>query len=301
VTERVLTFGAGDALVGVLTLPLSGPVEARPAVVLLNAGILPRVGPNRLYVDLARRLASRGFPVLRFDLSGVGESPSRPDGLPAERAVVEETRAALDRLERELGARRFVLGGLCAGASVSLMTAREDARVIGTMLVNAREHLLPEAQHREANLDLWRRASARHMLRLATRSSFRLHIAWRVATGQVDYAPALRSLLGVFRRAPAHAAPSVSASSDRERPDTRASLRVLTARGVRVLHVYVEADEGLDYLQTALGEEWRTPLGPEGDEVRVIEGANHQFTTGWSREELIRTLEEWLERLPEGG
>src|SRR5262249_32427531 len=111
-----------------------------------------------------------------------------------------------------------------------------------------------------------------------------------ILSGGVGYAPALQAMIqGLLRRR--SASPE---RSDAPVLDTRAALRALSARGMRILHVYVEADEGLDYLQTGLGPDWRAPRGPGGGEVRVILGANHQFTGGFSREELIRAVEEWM-------
>ena len=62
-------------LIAITTVAPRRRAEAgQPWVVLLNAGIIHRIGPNRLYVQLARRLASRGHAVLRFDLAGIGDS-----------------------------------------------------------------------------------------------------------------------------------------------------------------------------------------------------------------------------------
>ena len=65
VTEEPIYFGAGGRLTGILTQPRSLRDESRalPRFVFLNAGLLHRVGPNRLYTFLARELASRGARV----------------------------------------------------------------------------------------------------------------------------------------------------------------------------------------------------------------------------------------------
>ena len=71
--EAAVSFGPNASLVGIITSP-SVPAARRelPGVILLNAGIINRVGPNRIYVKMARRLADMGLPVLRFDFSGRG-------------------------------------------------------------------------------------------------------------------------------------------------------------------------------------------------------------------------------------
>jgi alpha-beta hydrolase superfamily lysophospholipase len=46
-----------------------------PPIFFLNAGVIDHVGPARLWVELSRIWAEAGFRVIRFDLSGIGDSP----------------------------------------------------------------------------------------------------------------------------------------------------------------------------------------------------------------------------------
>ena len=138
--ETALLFGPGKSLVGVITDPASeralGETPfARTAVVLLNAGLLHRVGPNRLYVKLARRLAASGLVVLRFDLSGIGDSRSTSERTGFEDRAVVETRAAMDLLASLRGSNRFVVGGLCSGADNAVRVASVDPRIAGLALL----------------------------------------------------------------------------------------------------------------------------------------------------------------------
>jgi pimeloyl-ACP methyl ester carboxylesterase len=123
----------------VLTRPSDIPAaSSRPGIVLLNAGLVHRVGPNRLTVKLARRVAASGFHVLRFDLGGIGDSAPRQDGLPFPDSAVSETREALDYLGAGTGIRHFVLMGICAGASIAFRAAIVDRRIRGLVLINVR-------------------------------------------------------------------------------------------------------------------------------------------------------------------
>ncbi len=133
--ERIVRFGVRDGLAGILSVPRQ-PRAAAPHVVLVNAGIVHRVGPNRLYVDTARRLSALGFTVLRFDLSGLGDSESATSGTSVSGSAIEDLRRALDYLESSRQAHRFVVGGLCAGADYSLMAAFDDPRIVGTILID---------------------------------------------------------------------------------------------------------------------------------------------------------------------
>jgi alpha-beta hydrolase superfamily lysophospholipase len=52
-----------------------GTSRRLPPILFLNAGVIDHVGPARLWVELGRRWAEAGFQVIRFDLSGIGDSP----------------------------------------------------------------------------------------------------------------------------------------------------------------------------------------------------------------------------------
>jgi hypothetical protein len=49
--EHALLFGDAQGLVGVITDPPGPGGGSRPGVILLNAGVIHRVGPSRLYGD----------------------------------------------------------------------------------------------------------------------------------------------------------------------------------------------------------------------------------------------------------
>jgi alpha-beta hydrolase superfamily lysophospholipase len=135
VRERVVRFGLTSGLAGILSTPRR-PRHGTPYIVLVNAGIVHRVGPNRLYVDIARALSAIGFSALRFDLSGIGDSDAIAGGASLAGSAVSDVRAALDYLERSRQARSFVICGLCSGADYSMLTSFSDARVVGTILID---------------------------------------------------------------------------------------------------------------------------------------------------------------------
>lgn len=148
--ETALNFGPANGLVGIVTRPpvsdekdstagmTTGMVhlDAGVAVVILNAGVIHRVGPGRLHVRLARKLAARGFPCFRFDLPGIGDSRSLGTGSLLLQDNLFAISAAFDALERNHIARHFVLFGLCSGADHAFLSACNDPRVAGVVMVD---------------------------------------------------------------------------------------------------------------------------------------------------------------------
>jgi pimeloyl-ACP methyl ester carboxylesterase len=128
--ESAFNFGPDSRLVGILTQP-----EARKsddlAVVMVNSGILHRVGPNRVYVRLARHLAKAGYTSIRIDLAGVGDSSTLGTSEPIQEEALRTVATALDLLEADNIAQRFIVLGICSGAETAFLSAQRDPRVVG--------------------------------------------------------------------------------------------------------------------------------------------------------------------------
>jgi pimeloyl-ACP methyl ester carboxylesterase len=133
--ERIVRFGPGDRLLGVVTAAAPTLPDA-PACLLFNAGVVHRIGPHRINVKLARALAQRGFTSLRMDLAGLGDSPvaAEAGNVNSSDQAMADLRMAMDHLESTEGVRRFVLFGLCSGARHSYRLAQIDERVVGLLM-----------------------------------------------------------------------------------------------------------------------------------------------------------------------
>ncbi len=135
-TEAALVLHCeGDRLLGVLSRPTSGAPVRDSGVLIIVGGPQYRAGSHRQFVSLARSLADAGYPVLRFDARGMGDSTGRSPGFEGQ---TPDVAVALDALCREAGVPRVLLWGLCDGASAALLYLHEttDARVAGLCLVN---------------------------------------------------------------------------------------------------------------------------------------------------------------------
>jgi len=135
--ESAHTFGSQVPIFGILTEPAGDTVEGdQPTVILVNAGLLGRIGPFRLHVILARELAKMGYRTLRLDLSGIGDSGRHRDNRPRVEQHLNDIRDAFDYLEKERGATEFIVMGICTGADNAHRALREDERVVGAVCVD---------------------------------------------------------------------------------------------------------------------------------------------------------------------
>jgi pimeloyl-ACP methyl ester carboxylesterase len=135
-SEHAFRFGRHQHLVGVLSRPSSAATPPGFAVIVLNAGVVHRIGPFRMTVELARELAAAGHPTLRFDLSTIGDSGGTADAASREAQVVADVEDAMTLAQAQTGCTRFVLIGLCSGAQNAHIAARHDPRVIGAVFMD---------------------------------------------------------------------------------------------------------------------------------------------------------------------
>jgi hypothetical protein len=238
--------------------------------VFLNAGLVHRVGPNRLHVRLARAAARRGFVSLRFDLSGVGDSAPRVDGSSVRRAALTDVRDAMDFVAAEHRASSFILAGLCSGADLAFRAALADTRVVGAILIDGLPYTTARSRiHHYATRVIrrggWKRLFAR------------------------DYP--------VWRRLRRWLQPSVragSATRSRDVPPLReaeAGLRELTRRGVRMLLLFTG---GRGYSYGGQFRDMFPSVRSDRIDVAFLRDADHTFTLRANQDLLLRTVDEWI-------
>ena len=130
--EQALVFDCeGSSLVGVLS---GAALVAERGVLIVVGGPQYRAGSHRQFTLLARHLAERGVPALRFDYRGMGDSDG---GVRTFEHAGADIRCAVDRLFASVsGLKDVVIWGLCDAASAALFYAHLDPRVSGVVLLN---------------------------------------------------------------------------------------------------------------------------------------------------------------------
>lgn len=280
--ESVVQFGNGSQLTGILTEPGARPThplgesesDARaPMVILLNAGIVHRVGPFRLHVTIARTLAQHGFASLRLDLSGLGDSRPRTGKLTKDERVRLDVDEAMEYLtSRGLGD-RFVLFGLCSGAYHTHQVAIADTRVVGAVFLDGIVFRTLGYFFRHQVLRLlrprfWRNAIKRRWLKLQRKHG--------------EAMPDLGNKL----------AEAEYFQVNRTREAIAAELQSLKARSMQMLFLYTG-----DYDDICGRSQFREMFGiAPTDQIQVdyLAEASHTFRIAQHRERLCRRVVEWM-------
>ena len=141
---KEIAFGfecSGDTLVGILHLPDSlvdttvhKQTASRGVVFVVGGGPQYRCGGHRQLTQWARQLCHAGYPVLRFDYRGMGDSQGEFHGF---ECINDDIQAAINVfIERVPSLKDVVLWGECDAASAILFYACRDTRVKGIVLLN---------------------------------------------------------------------------------------------------------------------------------------------------------------------
>jgi pimeloyl-ACP methyl ester carboxylesterase len=276
--EKALLFGDEKSLVGVVTDADPAITPRGRGVIILNAGVLHRVGPNRVHVKLARTLAASGFVVLRFDFSGIGDSGRAVGSEAFVQRAVREAMQAMDVLRQSHGISEFVVAGICAGADYGLQVASRDPRVVGAVLIDG------------YNLTSLGMALYFYRWKLVNPWSWIRFLAGRSLTWS-----AVRNVTmnpGATR--------AVRAAADSMLPTPTefvGQIRSLTERGAELLLFYTgESPSYYNYrrlLRRSMGS-W-----PFKQRVSVehMADSDHVFTLRQNRERLVELVCRWAERL----
>lgn len=272
--EVAVQLGSGRALTGVVSLPEG---DAKPAigVVLPNAGVIHRVGPHRFGVKLARTLAKQGLPVIRFDLSGLGDSGTPVDAQPYLEQAVADIRAGMDSLGGATGVKSFIVAGICSGAKNGFNAAVADARVKGLWMMD--EFYF---ETRRTRLEFWkRRLLHERVVPAITRRA-------RKVPGKV------MALVKRFTEKQQE----IIRPDFGQRPDPvsfTAGLETLTQRGVELCFVYSGSYLDEYSYPTQLHDRFGAPIHAKNITVRFDPAIDHTLTTLKSQRVMLDQISSW--------
>jgi alpha-beta hydrolase superfamily lysophospholipase len=293
VEETAGYFGESGHLFGVVSAPAEPP-RPKAAILLLNAGAIHHIGPSRQYVEMARRWASRGYVVLRFDQPGIGESPpfeGESENVLYAPSAVRGLAEALGFLRDTWGVDQCKALGLCSGAYHALRAVVAGLPLQEVALINPLVFFWKHGMSLAYPAYRIAEDAARY------KQSVRELDKWKkFLTGKVQLRPFAQV---VARRAALRAnalVRDVARSVGHPLPeDLGTELEAAIDRGVALRFIFATGDPGESLLRSQGGSLVRRLLRERRLRIRRIEGPDHSFTRVWTHDLLTQALEQELD------
>lgn len=301
---------AGHRLFGMIHRPVK-PCASSAAIILLSPGVKMRVAPHRLYLDMAERFAALGYPVLRFDFYGLGDSEGEAEeeyladlyGAVQVGRYIDDTIAAMDWMQRTYGTQKFIISGLCGGAITGLLTAVRDQRI--SCLLGLAIPVILDGTHidfakymTDAQLRGTRDGYVRKLWDLGAWRS------WvRFLTFQSDYRLIFRSLLKpLLVNRGTSSAPQLTGQSeerDNTNPYFAPAFFNMVSSSRHVYLIFAGSDRLLWEYETKFVERNRAKLESckSWYEIHVTKDANHIFSFREWEEDMLDQCSRWLQAL----
>jgi alpha-beta hydrolase superfamily lysophospholipase len=294
--ESHARFGEQGALFGIYTSPAQ-PVAGRPTVVLFSSGSTHRMGPNRVYTQLARHLSAQGYPTFRADLGGIGDSVlpvGELEAHPYPPTAVRDARATVEFVRAHHGATALMVAGLCSGAYTAFRVALDQPEqpipellLINPLLFEHDGGPFPDVQS--------------FRIAESTKGALRRRESWKkLLRGQIR----VRYLLGMVLRHLGKAALShVHTLAERlhlRAPPLLAShLRQLAQQGRRITVLLATGEAGWSILHS--GARRTAALAERSGHLSLLRVAesDHTFSSAAARRRLVAmVLQHLRERFP---
>lgn len=304
VRESILQISKAPDLFGILTEPLESS-KSLPWIVMLNAGAAYRVGPGRLHVPLGRQLAALGYPCLRFDINGIGDSVAaevEKENDTYAATAFRDVALACDCLNALQPGRPIVLLGLCSGAYVAFQSAAQlpCPAIIESILINPLVFFWREGMViNDTNMDqlvAWRE----YWNAIFKWSHWKMLLTGKTRAGFVG---SLKRFAGHltprFQRSVRPAANKDNASAHSgcthpSRKDLPGDLSRIAAAG-RTLAMFVSDNDPGYFLLMYQARRKATQLMKQGRlQCRFIPQADHTFSTAQARQNFYQSLLDYL-------
>jgi pimeloyl-ACP methyl ester carboxylesterase len=287
ISERPVFLALNPKVFGILSMPRKDEMRRR-AVILLNAGATYHAGPNRFHVSLARRWARSGYHVIRMDLSGLGDSgtrPGRPDNEVFPPAALDDIRSAIDFVRNSYGIDEVTLCGFCSGAYHILRAAVAQLPVNCLLMVNAEYFFWKEGTEIDElqPVEVVKRPRGH-------REKIFSFAAWkRLLTGQIN----IWRITRIYIQRPLIAMEAALRDLARRLHvrlprDLGWELEDIAARGTRLVFVFARGETGIDLLSIQGGLSLKRL--EDRCRIHIIDRADHIFSQAAQRAALETIL-----------
>ena len=294
VTETVCRIPQ-TPLFGILSLPLLRDAEHKPTILLLNAGSVHRIGPNRNYVYIARQLLSLGFPVLRLDFLGLGDSireEFEKENDPYMAEALDNVQHAICFLKDRIGANDVILMGLCSGAYASFQSA-----------VHLEEDVIHEIVPINPLTFYWKEGMSLDVAPSNTyfdwnqyQQSMRRKDKWmKVLRGEKNLLEVIPTVVSIIRLK-TEALIEVSVNQVRrwfgntDIEDLPHDLNKIASRNIHTKFIFADNDPGIQLLMDGAAKTVRELLERKAIHIETIPKANHNFSSHRGRVQLLAKI-----------
>jgi len=247
---------------------------------------------------MARAWAERGFPVLRLDIGGIGDSLPFPGSTENDtysaRAVLDIGDAAA-ALAEECKAAGIVVAGLCSGAHAAFHSALTLDGIVGIIMMNPIVFYWKPSDALEVSAWMTHKEVQRYQQRVTSLDSWR-----RVLRGKVDLLNAARTV-GIWIRSRMRAYGQALLRDVAGRPsegpedeDVVRDFARIASRGVDIMLVFSQGEPGLSQLQARYSDALDRLKRLPGFTYHEVAWPGHTFTNARAQQTLVGSLTQHL-------
>jgi len=300
ISEQLCHFGSRNQLFGVLATPLRAMDRVLPTVVLLNAGSVHHVGPQRIYAVIARALAAQGFPCFRFDFEGIGDSNLQNvphENHPYQESALQDTESALHFLSERFSASQFIITGICSGAYTGFRFGLETTpyKIRDILLINpltfyweqGRELLMDAAKINA----IWKIAHYKQ-------SVYDIKQWIKLMKGEIPWRGVVKTVLAqikLFLKSFYRDATKTMLSHEETR--LSADIKAYLEKNLHLSFFLSDTDPGLDMILIDAKSVFRKGIKEKKIILQMFKDADHTFSHTKKRDELISRLIAHLEQV----
>jgi len=277
--EEAIVFPcSGENLLAIVAQP---EAMKETGVLIVVGGPQYRIGSHRQFLLLSRFLAEAGYPVMRFDYRGMGDSTGDQCDF---QQVSEDIGAAIDAfLSKVPGIDKVVLWGLCDAASAALLylDQRDDRRVSGLILLNP-----------------WVRSAATlaraHIKHYYAQRLMKLEFWGKLLTGKLN---AFRAMGGFVKSLAAFRGQKIGVAGRTTLSFQERMLSGLKKAQTPILLILSEDDYvAKEFLEVVrLDQEWQFASARDTVQQVTIPDADHTFSCAAWRHLVEQTSQRWLD------
>ncbi len=285
--ESACSFLCHDSwLYGIISMPKQA-ITSTKGVLIIVGGPQYRVGSHRQFTLLARHLAAKGIPVMRFDTRGMGDSEGE---IRTFEEIDEDLNCAINQFFLEISSlQEIVIWGLCDAATAALFYAHHDKRVTGLVLLNpwvrteysvVKTYLKHYYYNRFTDRELWK----------------------KVYSGDFNYIATIRPLLRLIynslinKNKPISFKQNISNQITNDSPLPERMFNGLNRFKGKVLLITCgddfTAQEFMDLIKES--KKWQKLLESSSTEQFHLPNANHTFSRREWRDQVFNWTYDWI-------